>query len=128
MIYLIRSTYIQLEQNRSAFVGLPQDYRGFFFFPSKISKKVLLFLPLSFSAAQEKYQGARESGNMPMGVFIPSPLCGVFLHVLFPESQGFVLGMLRYLEAETALTADPNADVQGAAPQRCHKPLGWGPG
>lgn len=89
---------------------------------------LLLLLLLLFSAAQEKSWDARESGNMPIGVFLPSPLCRVFSHVLFPESRGFVLGTLRYLEAETALTADPNADVQGAAPQPFHSPWGGGQG
>lgn len=83
---------------------------------------MLLLLLLLFSAAQEKSWDARESGNMPMGVFLPSPLRRVFSHALFPESRGFVLGTLGYLEAETALTADPNADVQGAAPHPCHSP------
>lgn len=107
------------------FVGLPKDYflfSFFFFFPliKKIRKKILLLL---FSAAQKCWD-ARESGNMPTGVFLPSRLCRVFLHMLFPESWGFVLGSLGYLEAETALTADPYADARGAAPQPCHSP--WG--
>lgn len=62
-------------------------------------------------------QGEWEPAN---GSISPKSLCRVFSHVLFPESRGFELGTLRYLEAGTALTADLNADVQEAAPWPCH--------
>lgn len=46
-----------------------------FFLSRKTRKKVLLFLLLLlFCAAEEKSWDAREGGNTPRGVFLPSPL------------------------------------------------------
>lgn len=63
MIYLIRSTYIQLEQNRSAFVGLPQDYHGFFFFLQKSVRKFCCFYHSHFLQPRRSIRMPGEVGT-----------------------------------------------------------------